>query len=562
VTGRPLHSVTFLSLLAFLSLLLNCAEVAPPPGGEEDKQAPTVIETAPANGAIKVKPGREITFWFSEGIIRPTTTKPVFISPRQKRAPEIQWKSDGLVVKLAENLDSNQTYVVTLTSEIADWRRNKMDSAVTIAFATGEKIDSGSVSGFILADGKPKSGIMVGLYEFPSAGTQIVYDSIYPSYLIPSAADGSFRFRFLPANKYVMAAFEDINRNEKFNEGEEPFAVSDREIDIDNTRSIDSLYLEISEPAGLQPAIVSALFSADGLARMRLNTKLRLDYLKNNPGAISFSSKSDANRIFKAQALLESHLDTSSVLTAYLPDRDTGSFIIRVSHDSTAAAMIFDSLIVTEKKDKNLPVILKFSPDDRAHFKKEINLALLFSEPIDKTKLTSGTFVLMNETGQIVSVPSDWSDPFHLSFQAEELEAGRRYTLNVAEFEIADLAGNLLGDSIQSFSFSVLDSDSLGAVSGTVMVQLPNKLNSVKRLTFTNILRKESYDVNVSGNTFTTELPAGKYMVSGFLDDNNNGRRDLGGVRPYSLAETFTKSADTISVRARFETAGIEFKFK
>lgn len=562
MTAKRYSAVACLSSLASLLFLLHCAEVAPPPGGEEDKQPPIVIETSPVNGAINVTPGREIIFWFSEGIVRPASTRPVFIAPRQKQPPEISWKSDRLVVKLAEPFDSNQTYVVTLTSEIADWRRNKLDSTVTIAFSTGEKIDSGAVSGFILTNGNSKSGILAGLYEVPLAGTEIEYDSVYPAYLSQSATDGSFRFRFLPEKTFQLIAFEDINRSETYNHKEEPFATSDRNIEIGGTRSLDGLYLELSNPAGVEPALVSASFTVDGLIRIRLNTKLQLGYLKDNLNGILLSLKSNPSQTYNAQALLESHQDTSSVLNVFTRLLDTGSYIITVPYDSTAAALTFDSLTVGEKKDKSAPLILEFSPDDRAHFKKDIEMAVLFSEPVDRTKLTSGTFVLMNDAGQTVIVQSNWSDPFHLAFHSEELEEGRNYTMNMAEFEIADLAGNLLGDSIQSFSFSVLDTDSLGSVSGTVLVEVPNKTNSVKKLSFTSISGKESYDIKVPDHNFTTELPAGKYLMAGFLDDNNNGRRDVGSVRPYSFAETFTRSADTISVRARFETTGIGFTFK
>ncbi len=562
MTDKRYPSVTFLSFLAFSLLLLNCAEVASPPGGEEDKKSPTVLETSPANGAINVALGREIIFWFSEGIVRPAAARPVFISPRQKQPPEIHWKSDRLVVKLADPFENNQTYVITLTPEIADWRRNKMDSTVTIAFSTGQKIDSGAVSGFILSNANPKSGILVGLYELPSVNSEIKYDSVYPGYITQSAADGSFRFRFMPEKKFLMIGFEDINRNEKFNPAEEPFAVSDRDINLEGTRSLGDLYLGMNAPVVAKPAIVSALTTADGLIRIRINTKLQLGYLRDQVSGIIFTMKNDSNRTFSAQALLESHLDTSSVLTVYSPDLDTGSYIITVTYDSAATAMTFDGLTVSAKKDKVLPVILEFSPENKAHFKKEIKLTIRLSEPIDNSKLTSGTFALVNDEGQSVNVQSQWADPFHLLFQTAELENGRKYTMNVAEFEIADLAGNLLGDSIQSFSFSVLDTDSLGSVSGTVLVELPGKTNSVKQLTFTSVSGKGTYDIRIPGNSFTKELPAGKYLMSGYIDENNNNRHDLGGVRPYFLAETFTKSADTISVRARFETAGIEFKFK
>lgn len=562
MSGQRLFAVAVLFFLSLAFLILDCAEVSPPPGGEEDKLPPTIIETSPANGAINVPPGNEITFWFSEGIIKPATARPIFISPRQTLPPELHWKSDRLTVKLAENLETNQTYVLTLTSEISDWRRNKMDSTVTIAFSTGESIDSGSVNGFMTSAGERKGGVLVGLYEASSPNSEIIFDSIYPSYLTQSAKDGSFRFRFLPETKFVMVAFEDINRNERYNPLEEPFAVSDREISLGSLKHMDGLYLELSAPAAKQPEIVSALFTADRLIRIRLNTNIQLDYLKNYPMNIKFSTKSDSSRIHEAQAFLESHLDTSSVLTVFANSLDTGAFIIAIQYDSTVDPITYDGVTIGELKDKNRPVIVEFLPPDRSQFKKDLKITALFSEPIDKSRLTAGTFSLANGDSQVVNVIANWNDAFHLSVETDTLAEGGRYTMSMAEFEIVDLAGNIMGDSIKSFSFSVLSSDSLGSISGTLLMELPKKDKSTKQLSFTDLKSRQSFELKVTGNSFTTELPSGKYLMSGFLDENNNSRRDLGSVRPYTFAETFSQSTDTISVRARFETAGIEFKFK
>lgn len=558
---RRTFFVLLFSPLLF-SLFLNCAEVAPPPGGEEDKRAPSIIQSSPNNGATLVPPGNEITFWFSEGVIRPTGSKPVFISPRQSRPPEIHWKSDRLTVRLAENFDSNQTYVLTIAPEITDWRRNKMDSSVTLAFSTGDKIDSGSISGYILSGGAAKGGILVGLYEMNSASTAISFDSVFPAYLSQSAADGSFKFRFLPPGQFVLIGFDDINRNERFNPHDEPFAVPDREINLGTTRLPENLYLELSPPASVEPKIVSAIVTADGLIKMRIDTKLRLDYLKENPNAIRFTSVSNSNKVHFAHAIYETHLDTSSVLTVYSQIIDSGTFNISLQIDSELAPIIYEGLSIGKLKDKNPPLVLEFLPADQQIFKKDAQLGLIFNEPIDAAKTTSGTFSLKKDTLESLNLVPRWSDPFHASFETGNLEEGMRYTLSLAEFEIADMAGNLLGDSIFTYDFAIISSDSLGSASGTVFVELVKKETAARHLTFTNVQTKQRFDLKVAGNNFTTDLPAGKYLLSGFLDENGNAIRDIGSVRPYTFAETFSKSSDTISVRARFETAGIEFRFK
>ncbi len=59
---------------------------------------------------------------------------------------------------------------------------------------------------------------------------------------------------------------------------------------------------------------------------------------------------------------------------------------------------------------------------------------------------------------------------------------------------------------------------------------------------------------------FERILP-GKYFLSGYMDLNHNQAFDLGLVNPYSPMEPFAVYPDTIYVRSRWETEGIELKF-
>jgi hypothetical protein len=132
----------------------------------------------------------------------------------------------------------------------------------------------------------------------------------------------------------------------------------------------------------------------------------------------------------------------------------------------------------------------------------------------------------------------------------------------VAEFEVADRAGNLLGDSVTSFTFGTLDTDSLGTIAGTVSIRLRDKAGDPAGL----ILREGSNRFvdtrTVKEREFTVSVPGGKYLLSGFVDSDKDGKRSDGSLRPYRMAETSSVHPDTIAVRARFETTGIEMIFK
>jgi hypothetical protein len=151
---------------------------------------------------------------------------------------------------------------------------------------------------------------------------------------------------------------------------------------------------------------------------------------------------------------------------------------------------------------------------------------------------------------------------FHCHFEPDGWREGERYSFAVTEFEIVDMAGNVLGDSLTSYRFSVLDSDSLGAIAGEVVIEVPESQDSPVVLEFHKVGSRQVYDLTTRVGGFHIDVPAGKYLLSGFIDSDRDGEKDNGSVEPYQLAETFAASADTISVRARFETSGIRFEIK
>jgi hypothetical protein len=124
------------------------------------------------------------------------------------------------------------------------------------------------------------------------------------------------------------------------------------------------------------------------------------------------------------------------------------------------------------------------------------------------------------------------------------------------------MSGNLLGDSLEIFSFKTYNIDSLGEVSGEV--EIASSLDSISTpyLVFRNVEGDFEYTQPVKQRNFKFSLPGGKYLLAGFIDSNQNGRYDPGYLKPWRLAETYAIYPDTIRIRPRFETADIEFKFR
>jgi hypothetical protein len=104
-----------------------------------------------------------------------------------------------------------------------------------------------------------------------------------------------------------------------------------------------------------------------------------------------------------------------------------------------------------------------------------------------------------------------------------------------------------------------------------VVVTIPHRVQETAVLSFQNTASKSLFTVEVETlragalsvpRPFSLDVPPGKYLVSGFLDADGNRKLTPGTINPYRPSETQAFLVDTIAVRARFETAGVAFKFE
>ena len=542
-------------------LMVACAEVAPPPGGEEDKVSPFLVSSFPANGAINVETGNRAILYFSERIVKPRNGVGVFISPRAAEAPKLKWKSDHIIVEFADSFTVDQTYIISVSSDITDLRNNRLDSSLVVAFSTGATIDSGSIAGIVEQGNALKGGVLVGLYEPAVFDDTMPLDSIYPRYLSQSNNSGQFSFQYLPPTEYRMVAFMDKSRDERLNPDFESFGVPDRSVDLSDKLSLENLRLPLTSADTTTPAILSAVYTSDQTLRLRLSREIDLSLLNMEPSRLALLSLEDSLVGIVAKDIQRTSLPKASTLLFYFGAVDEGDYWLNLRYDQVKPSLVIDTFKVALKDDENPPE-MAFVPDSLPQFLGQLKMAATFSEPLDTSALSKETFLLSDAEGNRQKLEYEWENAFTLRFTSSEMSPGNRYRLGVAEFEITDAAGNVMGDSLTEFTVVTIDRDSLGSVSGEVKIELAEKVGDPIVLAFYNIGTRQTFNLKPADSSFTIDLPAGKYLLSGFIDSDANGTRDLGSVIPYRFSETRAVHPDTVAVRARFETAGITFNFE
>jgi hypothetical protein len=569
--GGTIHAKRLALLISLFAA--GCAEVGPPPGGEVDKKGPTLVESVPANGALGVAAGEEVVLVFSETLVKPDQGTAVFVSPRPEQSPQVEWKGNRLRILFGEPLLSNRTYVISINTTVADLRRNRLDSAVTVAFSTGQTIDTGVVSGQVLSqDTKPALGWAVGLYPLGEFEHYALSDSVYPTYLTTTGSNGSFRLPYLPSGAFSLIAFLDKNRDDLFNPAVEPFALTDRDILVGGGLSLDHLFLAGTMFDSLAPEIISVVFTDDGLVKTRLSRTIDPSYLKDHFDQTVLTLQSDSTTSdYRCTGFLESDQEQTSILTAFFPELLDGFYRLSLTYKGDAPALVRDSVSIKRQSDKIPPQIIRFLPGDKPLFVNQVKSGLIWSEPVDKAKVNEQSLVLWEDSMTVVQIKPVWSDAFHLNLMPQNLKAGHKYRLDISEFDFRDFAGNALGDSLRSYRFATLDADSVGSISGQVVVTIPHKANETALLSFQDPFSKSAFTVEVEAlsagalatpRPFSLDVPPGKYLLSGFLDADGNRKFTPGSINPYRLSETRAFLTDTVFVRARFETAGVEFRFE
>jgi hypothetical protein len=561
---RLARCIAGMVLSALATLVMSCAQVAGPSGGEPDKTAPRMISSQPASGAVGVATNStRIQIYFSEPVLE-GVGRQVFISPRPAKDPKLGWHGNHLTVSLADTLLANQTYVLQVSSAVTDLRNNRLDSAVIVAFSTGQTLDSGRIGGTVTALGAASAGALIGLYPVAAPFDSLRYDSVAPAYMSLANGKGKFEFRNLPKRPFQLIAWLDRNRDEKFNPLTESYAVTDRPLDLSGAGDFSELMLAIRAVDTARPEVLSAAYTSEHLLKIRIGKPIRPDQLSTNLARIQITPLTDSLRHIYPTGLLERDDSLTSTLTCSVPPLQDSAYSLNIRYDSLLRPIELSSFVAKGGTDKEGPSVVAFRPaGQRPVFAEDVQIRLVVSEPLDTMRMRQGWIGLKRLPANVeIPMQRQWRDPFHLDIVTQPLEVGSQFELKIADSSLFDLAGNKCPDSAFTFKFATVNPDSLGSVSGTISVEYAERAKAPLVLKFHEIGGKYDLVRTFARHQFDASLPAGKYLLSGFLDSNGNHIRDLGSVWPYLTAETGAISPDTVTVRARFETTGIEFKVK
>ncbi len=547
------------SPLLFLSLfLLSCARQELPSGGPEDRVPPQILDHLPSSLATGVSPQTKLKIFFSEPMDRKTVEESIFISPPLPF--EAEWKGRFLTLTPTAPLSPSCTWVVTLGTGCRDLHGNPLPQAYTFAFSTGESIDQGSIEGKVFFQGEPIEGASIWAYHSPPNTPRLEHT---PDYITQSGVGGAFHFDYLSLGNYLIFALLDKNRDGRWGPASEPLAIPAGEITLSAARnSVGGCYLSLALRDTTRPNLIS-LQQID-------EEKLKLVFDRSMDSLQIFDPTNFSLRYEKGTLPLKGiwpeyrRLDRIYLWT----ERQVGGreYTLRMKEigdrwGNLLAPQAGEVRFVGSSLPDTLPPhLLGLCPPNGANsVSLDIHVELFFSEPMDQPSVMGG-FSLLNAEGDTVLGNFNWPFPNLCQYIPEKpLPGSATYTVRLEGGKVVDLRGNRLSDSTLTSRFSTLNPDTLGSLSGRVTLSDTTQEGWIF-LSCNGVKGRTSYVRKIGKpGPYTLEgLICGRYILKAWLDRNLNNRWDRGMIFPFSLAEPFTVYPDTVRIRARWETEGVE----
>ncbi|MEQ9103226.1 MAG: Ig-like domain-containing protein [Rhodothermales bacterium] len=568
------RTASFLGLTAFL--LASCAVPVPPGGGPPDATPPSIIVTEPANGTVRVE-GREIRLTFSEAVDQGSFARAWSLTPDIPGTADVSWRGRTVTLRFPEAFRPETTYILTIDSAFRDARGVGLTSPISMAFATGDRLNEGTLSGQALdpVTGKPVAGLDVFAYApDDSLGVHP------PLYRTQTGRDGRFGFRNLREGDYALLGVGDANRNRRLDPGERVAVAGARTVTADSVSvPPDWDFLPVRyDPVAPDVARVTAVSTRDLEVRFTEAVQLHrtpgvalVDSLDRpmrgagTPGALAgaawyippgdvqpMPARPDerlATISTRSAAVWRIRVDTllAGNWRLRLEDRSgsaNGAAVKPAIADSAGNALASGSWPFTVRGSEppaDTARVVRVLPDSMLIFPRDA-LRMLFSAPVpDPLRIaledTSGTGLsTVTASGMAARRETDSTGSFT---PAHVLEVDRGVLPPTGPFRV------VVADT--SFIRALAGVDATGEIVGTLDSEVPVVVE------FPGI---DTLHVDAGLTRFRlSQVPGGtRYRIRAFQDVDGDGRWSAGTLRPWSPPEPIIWADGTEPVRARWES--------
>ncbi len=541
----------------------SCANTTTPPsGGPKDTIPPVLVELYPYPGAKNVPVHKtQLMFKFDE-FVTVKDQQSIFLSPPMEKRPKFRLKGKAVIVSFENDLDSNRTYTLDVTNAIADNNEGNMFPGYTLAFSTGQHLDSMMITGTVQDCNTlmPLKGVTVMLYKDHADSAVFKHR--------PDAAGktddwGFFCLRNIQDTVYRLYAVKDDNNDNMYQaENNELIAFCDtlvRPVTVVN----DSL-----------PEIIKYLMT-DTVACLARKSEFELNMFRETPSKQMIVNKERLGERTAYITFMAPYADIDSIwikgvpaeklITQFNLERD--SLEIWVNDPGKQPDTLF--LYVDYMKTDTLGALVPFTEEVKLAKPRQLGAAKSSSRDIKKEDTTAVFSVTaepetIEQYGYVIEfkyplVQSAFDSLVFRSVNPRQQEATEKYTfmqdsLNLRKYIVRPVPKLLPGYEyfLKIPHRKFMDINGFYNDSLEVKVSLPNddKLSSMS-LVLTNVRNKyiidllnekrdkiiRSYTVDQDATLLFPYITAGKYSLRITEDLNRNGLVDTGNLLEHKQPE-------------------------
>lgn len=210
---KSLVQLRMLLALAVAAMLAACASIGRPEGGPRDEEPPVFVASNPMPGTLNFN-GRRVTVIFNENVSLDDPTNKIVVSPPQKNQPRISSGGRRVTIELQDTLLPDATYTIDFADAVKDLNEGNVLDGFSIDFATGDVLDTLSISGMVLEarNLEPAQGMIVGVYN-ADGFTDTTLTTRRLERITKTNQLGQFTVRNLAPGNYRIFALNDLNRD-------------------------------------------------------------------------------------------------------------------------------------------------------------------------------------------------------------------------------------------------------------------------------------------------------------------------------------------------------------
>lgn len=529
----------FLSITLLLTLL-SCANPQVPSGGPQDRTPPRIAEALPPNEAVNVD-RESVEILFDEYVEAASVERAIQVTPAFEGPLRFDWSGRRLTIRFPEPLRPNTTYRLTIGTEARDVHSVRLDQPITLAFATGPRINRGQLQGRIVDARTGGTRPDIDVFAYPPAAFG---DSLgRPAYVTQSGTDGRFALDYLREQPYFLLALRDQNRNRQLDRGEARALPPERFITAD-TSAPDSLRRWLLfRPDRTPPSITQVRPRSTTRTEVRFDEPVQITdslwhlHLPDRDAAVPirslYSRHGEPEVVFLGHDPLRAdemllRLDSGAVRdTLGQPLRDTTVTFMPTAAPDTASAQLLAVLPVEREMISGMlpegsdPRVALSRPADSLRLREIVQMSDTAGSPLSYDVIASGATYIVRPEG----APRD----------------GAPFLLRV-----------LLADTTER-TFRYPTRSDLGGIIGEVIA--PDTVRAVVELYREGTRTPLASRLAEPGGRFHFPyvLP-GSYWLRAFIDTNGDARWNGGRAVPYVPAEPIAWQTDSLRVRPRWDT--------